>query len=156
LKSALGTDRARFWPINPAPGLADDPGVPAAKRVLIIEDDLVVGTGYQRFLQMHGFETEVAADGLLGLEKLAAFQPDAIVLDLIMPKLGGIEVLKRLRTRELFRELPVVVLTKACSPVFMAQATQAGANHILDKANDPPSALLAVLQSLLAARAKAA
>lgn len=128
----------------------------AVKKILIVEDDLVVGTGYQRFLQAHGFETEVAVDGLLGMEKLASFQPDAVVLDLIMPRLGGIEVLKRLRKQEFFNDLPVVVLTNACVPVYMEQAKQAGANHILDKSKDPPSALLSVLQSLLAARSKAA
>ena len=121
-----------------------------------MDDDLVVGTGYQRFFQMHGFETEVAADGLLGLEKLAAFQPDAVVLDLIMPRLGGIDFLKRLRAQEGFQELPVVVLTRASTPAFTEEAAQAGANHILDKAKAPPSAVLEVLQALLMPRAKAA
>jgi len=115
-----------------------------------------VGTGYQRFLQMHGFDTEVATDGLLGLERLAIFQPDAVVLDLIMPRLGGIDVLKKLRAQEAFRELPVVVLTKVCIPAFTERATQEGANHILDKSKDTPSAMLAVLQSLLAPHSKAA
>lgn len=128
----------------------------AVKKILIVDDDLVVGTGYQRFLQMHGFETEVAADGLSGLEKLSAFQPDAVVLDLIMPRLGGIDFLKRLRAQERFRDLPVVVLTRACTSTFIEEAGQAGANHILDKARARPSAVLAVLQALLAPRARAA
>jgi CheY-like chemotaxis protein len=130
--------------------------VSAVKKILIVDDDLVVGTGYQRFLQMHGFETEVAGDGLSGLEKLAAFQPDAVVLDLIMPRLGGIDFLKRLRAQERFQDLPVVVLTRASTPTFIEQARQAGADHILDKAKAPPSAVLAVLQMFLAPRAKAA
>ena len=126
------------------------------KRILIVEDDLVVGTGYQRFFQMHGFETELAADGLLGLEKLAAFQPDAVVLDLIMPRLGGVDFLKRMRAQERFQELPVVVLTRACAPTLTEQAAQAGANCILDKTRIRPSGVLAALQVLLTPRAKAA
>lgn len=130
--------------------------MPNVKKILIVEDDVVVATGYQRFLQTHGFETEIAADGLLGLEKLAAFQPDAVVLDLIMPRLGGIDYLKRLRAHERFQDLPVVILTRACTPIFIEQVAQAGANHILDKTKAAPSEVLAVLQTLLAVRAKAA
>ena len=142
--------------IQSASGCCRYKNVAIVRRILIVEDDLVVGTGYQRFLQMHGFETEVAADGLSGLQKVATFQPDAVVLDLIMPRLGGIEFLKRLRAQERFRDLPVVVLTKACTPTFIEEAAQAGANHILDKTKAPPSAVLSVLQTFLLPRAKAA
>ena len=118
------------------------------KKILIIEDDPVARTVYQRFFQASGFATEVASDGLKGLEQLVAFEPDVVLLDLMMPKLGGIEVLKRLRAQEAYRNLPVLVLTNACIPAFVDQAIQAGATHVFDKSNDDPSSVLEVLEGI--------
>jgi chemosensory pili system protein ChpA (sensor histidine kinase/response regulator) len=125
-------------------------------KILVIEDDQVVGIVYQRFLQSHGFEVEVATDGLKGLERVAEFLPDAVLLDLMMPKLGGIDVLKNLRADEAFRELPVVVMTNACVPAFVEQARQAGANYVFDKSKDSPVAILGALQTLLDAKGRVA
>jgi len=119
------------------------------KNILVIEDDPVSGTVYQRFLQCHGFITEVAKDGMAGLERLTAFQPDAVLLDMMMPKMGGIEVLKRVRSMESTRELPVIVFTNAAVPAFVDQATQAGANHVFDKAKATPAGILGLLQRIL-------
>jgi CheY-like chemotaxis protein len=120
------------------------------KRILIIEDDPVAGSVYQRFLQSKGFTTDLATDGITGLEQLAASPPDAVLLDLIMPKLGGIEVLKKLRAQEAFTKLPVVVMTNACIPAFVDQAVKAGANRVLDKSNATPEEVIESLQSVLA------
>lgn len=119
------------------------------KKVLIIEDDPVAGTVYQRFLQANGFATELAADGVKGLEQLSVFQPDAVLLDLMMPKVGGIEVLKRIRADDALRELPVIVMTNACVPAFIDLATKAGANMVMDKSNATPDEVLETLQALL-------
>ena len=119
------------------------------KKILVIEDDPVVGMVYQRFLQTHGFSSEVCRDGATGLERLAAYQPDALLLDMMMPKMGGVEVLKRLRAQDAFKALPVIVFTNAAIPAFVDQATAAGANHVLDKSKASPTLILGLLQSLL-------
>lgn len=119
------------------------------KKVLVIEDDPVAGTVYQRFLQGHGFIAERAKDGLAGLDQIATFQPDAVLLDMMMPKMGGVDVLKRIRANEISRELPVIVLTNAAVPAFVDQAIQAGANHVIDKAKASPANIMALLQSML-------
>ncbi len=124
-------------------------GAPVMKKILVIEDDPVSGTVYQRFLQAHGFITEVAKDGLAGLERLTIFQPDAVLLDMMMPKLGGVDVLKRIRSQEATRDLPVIVLTNAAVPAFVDQAMQAGANHVFDKSKATPSGMLGLLQRML-------
>ncbi len=119
------------------------------KKILVIEDDSVVASVYQRFLQNQGFMTELARDGVAGLERLTVFQPDAVLLDMMLPKMGGADVLKRIRVQAQFHELPVIVLTNAAIPAFVDQATQAGANHVLDKAKASPGNILALLQTLL-------
>ena len=119
------------------------------KKILLIEDDPIVGTVYRRFLEAHGFAVGVATDGAKGLEQIPDFQPDALILDLMLPKLGGMAVLMTLRAQEAYRDLPIVVLTNAAVPAFVEQALQAGANHVFDKAKDPPAAILGGLQRLL-------
>ncbi len=119
------------------------------KRILLIEDDPVARTVYQRFLQSHGFAVEVAVDGEQGLAKLGAVQPDAVVVDVIMPKLNGIIVLQAMRVQDAFRSVPVIVLTNAAVPAFIEQAREAGADHVFDKSKDSPIAVVALLQRLL-------
>jgi chemosensory pili system protein ChpA (sensor histidine kinase/response regulator) len=119
------------------------------KKILVIEDDPVVATVYRRFLEGNGFQIDIATDGAKGLERMTSFAPDAVVLDLMMPKMNGIDVLKNLRAREAHRDLPVIVLTNACIPAFVEQAMQAGANYVMDKSKDTPSSILAAIQRLL-------
>lgn len=126
------------------------------KKVLIIEDDPIVGNVYKRFLEAHGFAIELATDGAKGLEQLPICQPDAVILDLMLPKVGGISVLMTLRAHESYRDLPIIVLTNASVPAFVQQALQAGANHVFDKAKDTPTAVLGGLQRVLESRTSVA
>jgi two-component system chemotaxis response regulator CheY len=119
------------------------------KKILLIEDDPVARSVYQRFLQSHGFSVEVALNGDEGLDKLASVQPDAVVVDVMMPKLNGITVIEVMRVQEAFRSVPVVVLTNAAIPAFIEQARAAGAEHIFDKSHDSPLAVAALLHQLL-------
>jgi CheY-like chemotaxis protein len=119
------------------------------KKILVIEDDPVVGSVYQRFLQGEGFVTEVARDGVTGLERISTFAPDAVLLDMMLPKMGGGDVLKHIRAQAQFQDLPVIVLTNAAIPAFVEQATQAGANHVIDKAKASPVGVLALIQRLI-------
>ena len=118
-------------------------------KILIIEDDPVAGLVYQRFLEKHGFATDLATDGAKGLERLTTFRPDAILLDLMMPRVGGIAVLQSLRADEAYRDLPVVVMTNACVPAFVEQATKAGASHVMDKSTTSPLVMTELFYSLL-------
>ena len=119
------------------------------KKILIIEDDPVMGRVCEKLLTKHGFAVALAVDGAAGLAQLTEFQPDAVLLDLMMPRTNGVEVLKRLRAQEAFRELPVIVLTNACVPALISQAAEAGANHILDKSKLNPVAITELLRGLL-------
>jgi CheY-like chemotaxis protein len=119
------------------------------KKILIIEDDPVMGLVCQRLLAKCGFATDLATDGASGIERLPSFQPDAVFLDLMMPKVNGITVLEWIRAQESVRQLPVIVLTNAAVPMLLEQAVKSGATHILDKSKFNPVAMTELLRGLL-------
>jgi CheY-like chemotaxis protein len=119
------------------------------KKVLIVDDDPVMGFVCQRLLTKHDYETDLAGDGAKGLERLTAFQPDAVLLDLMMPKVSGTDFLQRLRAMEAFKAVPVIVLTNAAVPMLLEQAATAGATRILDKSKFNPVALIELLRVIL-------
>jgi CheY-like chemotaxis protein len=119
------------------------------RKILIIEDDPVMGFVCQRLLSKGGYEIEIANDGCKGLECVNSFQPDLILLDLMMPKMNGLEVLKNLRAQESLHNLPIIVMTNACVPTMVEQATAAGATHILDKSKFNPVSITELLRSML-------
>src|SRR5690349_4938499 len=119
------------------------------KKVLIVEDDPVMAHVCHRLLGKHDFETEIAVDGAKGLERLGEFRPDVVLLDMMMPKVNGVEFLKGVRSQEPFKDLPVIVLTNAAVPMLIEQATKAGATRILDKSKFNPVAVIELLRALL-------
>ena len=121
------------------------------KKILIIEDDSVAALALRRLLEAHGYEVEVASNGARGLDRLLAFEPDAVLLDLHMPTLGGFVVLKTIRGDRPSCQLPVLVLTGNCTPEFEAKALAAGANHVLDKSKVKSAEILSLLQGELGA-----
>src|SRR5215469_3113739 len=78
-----------------------------AYKVLVIEDDAAISRVLQLELQHEGYEVEVARDGLEGLER-ALKEPDLVILDLMLPRMDGLEVCKRLRAKS---RVPVIMLT---------------------------------------------
>lgn len=80
-------------------------------QILVVEDDPSVRGLLQMLLTAEGYDVETASDGLAGLEKLAGAKPALMLLDLIMPDLGGARVLERLRADPAVADVPVVVLT---------------------------------------------
>jgi two-component system, chemotaxis family, sensor histidine kinase and response regulator WspE len=119
------------------------------KRMLIIEDDQLVGSIYRHKFQSEGFEVQVAVDGEAGWNAVRTMRPDVVILDLMLPKLNGVEVLKRIRATAESRELPVIVLSNAYLSSLIQDAWRAGADNCLIKANCTPKQLLEVVQKTL-------
>lgn len=80
-------------------------------KVLLVEDDPMVIRMYRRKLTMSGFDLFLAFNGEEGLEAIAKNRPDIILLDIMMPRMNGFEMLKRLKTDKEFADIPVVILT---------------------------------------------
>ncbi len=122
------------------------------KTVLLVEDNPVITGMYRNRLKAEGFEVKTALDGETGLAMLHKCKPDAVLLDLMLPKLSGIDFLKTLRSEDEFKDLPVVVFTNASGTDLMEKASSAGATEYLSKYNCPPKQVADALRAALAAR----
>jgi CheY-like chemotaxis protein len=103
------------------------------KKIIIVEDDTVTGRLYQTHLQKAGFEVEIAVDGNAGLKRITEDPPAGVLLDLMMPGINGLDLLKKIRAIPALQNLPVFVYTNAFIPTMREQAKQAGATEIFDK-----------------------
>lgn len=103
--------------------------------VLLVDDEASVITTLTTFLRLSGFDVEVAHDGEQALEKLGTFRPDIVVLDVIMPRLDGREVLRRLRQGNNW--VPVILLTQVTGTAERIMAIEEGADDYLNKPFDP-------------------
>jgi two-component system response regulator MprA len=115
-------------------------------RILVVDDDRAVRESLRRSLEFNGYQVELASDGAQALETIIANRPDAMVLDVMMPRLDGLEVARRLRSTG--DDLPILVLTARDTVSDRVSGLDAGADDYLPK----PFALeelLARLRALL-------
>jgi two-component system response regulator MprA len=118
---------------------------------LVVDDDRAVRESLRRSLAFNGYSVELAHDGVEALDKIATDRPDALVLDVMMPRLDGLEVCRQLRSTG--DDLPILVLTARDSVSERVAGLDAGADDYLPK----PFALeelLARMRALLRRRTK--
>ncbi|HZT23525.1 MAG TPA: response regulator [Verrucomicrobiae bacterium] len=119
------------------------------KKILIIEDNQVVANVYGNLLTQAGYAVEITLDGEGGLERLEAFQPDLLLLDLMLPRMSGVEVIKHVRGQTAFARLPVLVFSNAHLTEWVQDAWKAGANKCLSKITCPPREVVGVVRQML-------
>src|SRR5258708_27899637 len=105
----------------------------ARSRVLIIEDERALSDVLVYNLQREGYETIVAHDGQEGLRKAQTLLPDLILLDLMLPGLGGLEVCRELRAGERTRDIPIVMLTAKAEETDQVVGFKMGADDYVTK-----------------------
>jgi two-component system, OmpR family, response regulator MprA len=118
-------------------------------RILVVDDDRAVRESLRRSLQFNGYQVDLASDGQQALESVVTARPDAMVLDVMMPRLDGLEVCRRLRGTG--DDMPILVLTARDTVSDRVAGLDAGADDYLPK----PFALeelLARLRALLRRR----
>jgi len=116
--------------------------LPTPRRVLFVEDETMTREFYGDLLVEHGFETYAASSGPEGLEIAARQNLDAVLLDIVMPGMSGLEVLQRLHVQD--PELPVVILTGHVSSQNAIAALKLGAFDFIVKGLDHNLVVLAV------------
>jgi two-component system alkaline phosphatase synthesis response regulator PhoP len=122
------------------------------KKILIVEDDLpLVKILTDHFVEA-GFDIITAGDGQEGLVKALAEQPDLILLDIVMPNMDGMTMLKQLRERPEGRDIPVTILTNLSDMDITAEALESGVYDYLVKTNWTPDELVKRVQSKLQLR----
>ena len=117
-------------------------------RVLVVEDDPDIGDVVRRSLRREGYDVRLAEDGGTALDEAAVFEPDAVVLDLGLPQLDGVEVCRRLRADG---DVPILMLTARDSVEARVEGLDSGADDYLVKPFDRQE-LLARLRALLRRR----
>lgn len=103
------------------------------KKVLIVEDDEDMREALVDKFSGSGFEVDMAGDGVEGLEKALKDHPDLIILDIIMPRMDGVEVLKKLREDNWGRFVSVIILTNLNDNVKLAQCLEIGVDEYILK-----------------------
>lgn len=119
------------------------------KKILIIEDDQIIANIYRNKLSVEGFKVEVALDGESGLEVMKAFQPDALLLDLMLPKISGVDFMKQVRAESEFATTPIIVFSNTYLTNMVQEAWKAGATKCLSKSSCTPKHIIDVLRTAL-------
>lgn len=81
------------------------------KKIAIVEDDIAISQMYRMKFEVEGFEVETADNGKIGLEMIEQFQPDIVLLDVMMPEMDGAETLAAIRQKDWGKDLKVIILT---------------------------------------------
>jgi CheY-like chemotaxis protein len=123
----------------------------SAKRVLFVEDDVLIARIYCPMLQKAGFEVLVAEDGLIAMKQLKDFKPDLVVLDLMIPKLNGLDVLKFIRQDGQLRSIPVIVFSNGFLQNLWEDSAALGVQEMVLKSAATPAVLIATIRRILSA-----
>lgn len=119
-----------------------------APDILVVDDSLSVRTSLTQFLNGEGYATRTARDGVEALEEIEKHKPAALLVDLEMPRLNGLELTARLRARPDMRDIPIIMITSRAAEKHRAQAQLAGVDLYLTKPYREAD-LIAHLRSLL-------
>ncbi len=124
------------------------------KKIIIVEDEEILRNLLQKKLIAEGYEVEVAEDGEVGLSKIRANRPDLILLDIIMPKMNGIEMLEEMVKDESLKDIPVIVVSNSGQPVEIDRAQKLGARDWLVKTEFEPQEVIDKVIALIGAGEK--
>ena len=120
------------------------------KKILVIEDEATMRESLEDFLTNSDYEVKGASDGEMGLELIRSFSPDLILLDIILPKKDGFEVLQSLKAERGDKiDIPVILLTNIGGMESVQKALDLGATTYLVKADYQLNEILEKIQKIL-------
>ena len=119
------------------------------KRILIIEDDQIVANVYRNKLAVEGYAIEVAPDGETGLKVMRTFKPQLILLDLMLPGISGVDVIKEVRSEQEFSKIPIIVFSNTYLTNLIQEAWRAGANKCLSKSSCTPKDVIEIVRNAI-------
>ncbi|HSP10148.1 MAG TPA: response regulator [Candidatus Dormibacteraeota bacterium] len=110
-----------------------------------MDDDMTVADMYRLALSRAGHEVQIANDGVTALRAVSSSPPDIVFLDIRMPKMDGMEVLRNLASADLTRSVAVIMLSNYDEPGLVSESTRLGAKEYLVKAGTNPADLARVV-----------
>ncbi|MFA6376750.1 MAG: response regulator [Candidatus Paceibacterota bacterium] len=119
------------------------------KKILFIEDEAVMQKAVSEFLGVNGYSVVSALDGELGVRAAQAEKPDLILLDIILPKKNGFEVLKDLKSGPETKSIPVIVLTNLSEMGDVGKILELGVTTYLVKSDQSLKDILAIVERTL-------
>ncbi len=105
----------------------------SGKKVLLVDDDILIDKMISTFFMSRGISTEVAMNGIEGLEILKKMRPDAIILDLMMPEMDGFEFCELVKKNEQLKDIPIVVISAFCTESNIKRILALGACEFFKK-----------------------
>ncbi len=149
-EQTFGTDSTALrtrW--SPAAAEVDDATLRSA-RIMVIDDEPVNARIIKKYLQNKGYENfHCQIDAMSAISHVNQWLPDVVLLDVVMPGVNGLEILRCLRANEMYRFLPIIIMTAHSSPDIKRDALQSGATDFLKKPIDPHELAPRVRNSLL-------
>ena len=120
------------------------------KVLLVVEDDPLMSRMYQKIFTFEKYEVETAADGEEALLKVQQFKPTVILLDVMMPKMNGLEVLERLKSDPATKTIPVIMLTNLAGQQDAETALSKGAVKYIIKSEHEPKDVAKMVEEVIA------
>ena len=121
-----------------------------SSKILLVEDDAALGQMYQTLLSNHGYQVKLCADGEQALSTAVSFGPDVILLDIMMPKLSGFDVLDILHNTPQTAHAKIIILTALGEPADRIKAMERGASDFLVKPETSTQEVLKRIEDVLA------
>lgn len=118
-------------------------------KVLLVEDDQTLSELYKLKLKLADFDMETALNGKAALDILEKFIPDVILLDLLMPVMDGQKFLEKIRSRDRYKDIPVIILTNLSKEEAPKTIWHLGVSSYFVKAHNTPSDLVIAINKLL-------
>ncbi len=122
-------------------------------RILIVEDDLFIRELYERQLSLAGYDVASAADGPEGLTKINQTVPHLLLLDIMLPKMNGLDLLKAIKAQDQTKDVPVILLTNLGQDSVIKEGFNLGADGYLIKSAYTPDQIIDEVKKFLEAAA---
>ncbi|HKZ34845.1 MAG TPA: response regulator [Patescibacteria group bacterium] len=119
------------------------------KKILVVEDDFFIRDLYEKQLQLSGFLVVGASDGEQGVEKTKQEKPDLVLLDIMLPKMNGLDVLKNIKSNPEIKETRIILLTNLGQESVIKEGFALGAEGYLVKSAYTPSQVVEEVKNLL-------
>jgi DNA-binding response OmpR family regulator len=105
----------------------------SGKKVLLVDDDKLIDKMISTFFMTRGISTEIAMNGIEGLEVLKQMKPDAIILDLMMPEMDGFEFCEQVKKNEQLKDIPIIAISAFCTEGNIKRILALGACYFFKK-----------------------
>jgi CheY-like chemotaxis protein len=121
-----------------------------SKTLLIVEDDPLMSRMYQKIFKFEGYDVITAADGEDGLLQVKNTKPNLVLLDIMMPKMNGLQVLEKLKSDPATKSIPVIILTNLAGQQDADKALSLGAVKYIIKSEYEPKEVANMVKEILA------